>query len=50
MEDFIMSVYRTLFQALKDILAPDSDLVPYTLTELSEKLPPYGGTSEKKNS
>lgn len=47
-EDFIMSVYHTLFQALKDILAPDSDLAPYTLTELSEKLPPYGGTSEKE--
>lgn len=47
-ETFIMSVYRTLFQSIKEIFAPESDAEAYSLEELSDILPPYGGTSEKE--
>lgn len=47
-ESFIMSVYHTLFQTIRDIITPDSTAVPYTLAELSEQLPPYKGTSAKE--
>lgn len=48
-ESFLLSVYTTLFNSLKDILCPGSDeLVPYTYSELLRNIPPYKGTSDKE--
>ncbi|ROS31228.1 polysaccharide pyruvyl transferase family protein [Cellulomonas sp. PhB150] len=44
-EDFLTSVYSTLFAGLKAIVAPGSDPEPYTYGELREKLPRYPGTT-----
>jgi polysaccharide pyruvyl transferase WcaK-like protein len=45
-EAFLMTVYETLFNGFKSIVAPDSDKAPYTYDELRAQLPRYGGTTE----
>lgn len=47
-EEFLASVYDTLFSALKAIVAPESDVQPYTFAQLQTKLPPYPGTTAKQ--
>ena len=47
-DDFMISVYRTLFSGLKGILQPNEQIEPYSLEELREKLPRYAGTSRKQ--
>lgn len=47
-DDFMISVYRTLFSGLKGILKPSEQIEPYSLEELREKLPRYAGTSRKQ--
>ncbi|MFS0867877.1 polysaccharide pyruvyl transferase family protein [Microbacterium sp. 179-B 1A2 NHS] len=44
-EQFLLSVYDTLFSALKGIFAPESARSAYTYEELRKNLPRYGGTS-----
>ncbi|MBH0053561.1 polysaccharide pyruvyl transferase family protein [Salinibacterium sp. SWN139] len=44
-EDFLASVYTTLFTGLKDVFAPRSTRAPYSYAELRRKLPRYEGTS-----
>lgn len=46
--DTLMSVYRTLFAGMKDIIAPDSEADAYSLSDLREKMPTYTGTSRKQ--
>lgn len=46
--DTLMSVYRTLFSGMKDIIAPDSQAEAYSLSELREEMPRYAGTSRKQ--
>lgn len=45
-EDYLLTVYTTLFNGIKNVFRPDSSAVPYTYAELMEKLPPFPGTSE----
>ena len=47
-EDYLVSVYRCLFRALKEQIRPDSGAEPYTCQELIGQLPVYEGTSEKE--
>lgn len=47
-EEYLTSVYQTLFDGIKKILCPDAASTAYTYPELMEKLPPYGGTSKKE--
>ena len=44
---FQMSVYTTLFDGIKAIVAPESQKTGYTYEELRTKLPRYTGTSQK---
>ncbi|MFT4050885.1 MAG: polysaccharide pyruvyl transferase family protein [Microbacterium sp.] len=44
-EPFLTSVYDTLFAGIKEIAAPTSARVPFTLEELKNELPPYAGTT-----
>lgn len=46
-EDVLMSVYRTLVEGLRNVLAPESSAEAYSLPELRSHLPRYGGTSRK---
>jgi len=45
---FLMTVYETLFAGLQDIFDPDSEEVPFTYSELRERLPRYSGTTERQ--
>lgn len=44
-EQFLMSVYETLFTGLKAVASPDSERESYSMSELGSKLPRFGGTS-----
>lgn len=44
-EAFTMSVYRTLFEGMKSVLADGQQRTPYTYAELMHHMPPYEGTS-----
>ena len=44
-EDFLMSVYETLFIGLKSIIAPVGRQSPFTYAEVRRQLPRYGGTT-----
>ncbi len=48
-EDYLASVYRTLFNGFKNVFLPDDTTSkPYTYAELMEKIPEYQGTSPKE--
>ena len=49
-ENYLTSVYETLFEAVKGIVYPeDSDgTMPYSYAELLENIPVYAGTTEKE--
>lgn len=47
-EDYLYSVYRTLFEGVKAVLAPDEAVEPFQMEEVLETLPRYSGTSEKE--
>lgn len=47
-EEILMSVYRTLFEGLRGIVAPEASNEPFTQTELHSRLPRYRGTSQKQ--
>lgn len=44
-DEFLYSVYGTLFQGIKGVFAPESTVEAYTVDELREKLPRYKATS-----
>lgn len=47
-QDFMMTVYQSLFHGIKHVLAESADdTQPYGYGELCEALPPYAGTSFK---
>ncbi|GAA1865768.1 polysaccharide pyruvyl transferase family protein [Brevibacterium marinum] len=46
--DTLMSVYRTLFEGLREILIRESEATAYTLERLRERLPRYTGTTRKQ--
>ena len=45
-EDFLMSVYRTLFNGIKNVMEKEGEA--YTYEELMENMPLFEGTSEKE--
>jgi polysaccharide pyruvyl transferase WcaK-like protein len=47
-KDYLLTVYTTLFQGIKNACYPDADAVPYTYDELMENLPPAPGTSKSE--
>lgn len=47
-DEFLISVYHTLFEGLRSTIAQDSTAEPYSLSELRERLPRYSGTSRKQ--
>lgn len=47
-EDYLVTVYNYLFNGLKEIICPESDSVPYSYSELLEKIPAYAGTPKKE--
>ena len=47
-EEYLMSVYTTLFAALKRVLCPDNPAKPYTYQQLESQLLPYEGTSPEE--
>jgi len=48
-QEYLMSVYTTLFNGIKNILfSDDTDISPYSYEELLDNLPPFEGTSEKE--
>lgn len=46
--DYQMTVYETLFDAIKNVVAPNSKQNPYTFKELCKKMVPYPGTTEEE--
>lgn len=42
---YLYSVYKSLFDGVKDILTPDGEAVPYSLNEVYDALPRYPMTS-----
>lgn len=46
--EVLMSVYRTLLDGLRSVIATESSAEPYSLEELRGRLPRYGGTSRKQ--
>lgn len=47
-EKYLYTVYRTLFEGIKKVLAPNTLASPYTLAEVLDALPRYVGTSESE--
>lgn len=47
-EDYLYSVYRTLFGGVKAVLAPDDAAEPFRMEKVIETLPRYSGTSHKE--
>lgn len=47
-DDYLYSVYRTLFEGVKGVLAPNDVIEPFTIEQVFEVLPRYSGTSEKE--
>jgi polysaccharide pyruvyl transferase WcaK-like protein len=47
-QDFLMTVYRTLFAGVKGVVAPRSKAEPYSRAQLDTELPRYGGTNRKQ--
>lgn len=47
-EQFLVSVYDTLFSGMKQIFRPDSKRSPLTYEELKTALPPYEGTNRRQ--
>lgn len=45
-EDYLYSVYRTLFEGVKTVLAPDAVVEPFRMEQVAEAIPRYKGTSE----
>ncbi len=46
-QEYVMTVYNTLFDAMKKIVAPESDKKPYTFQELEKVLAPFKGTTQE---
>lgn len=47
--NYLMSVYLTLFNGIRNIIAPSAqNITPYGYTELLANIPPYPGTSNKE--
>ena len=46
-EDFLKSVYDTLFTGIRDVLAPDHTATPYEYAELWEGMPRQLATGPK---
>lgn len=44
-EEFLTSVYNTLFEGIKSVIAPDSSFEPYSYEQLKTKLPPQPATT-----
>lgn len=50
-EEYLMSVYTSLFDGIRNIVCPEkTDVQPYTYEQLMEALPLYSGTSEAEKS
>lgn len=47
-EEYLASVYTSLFRVMKSLICPDSSAMPYSYAELMEHIPPYCGTSEEE--
>lgn len=47
-EGYLHSVYRTLFEGVKAVLAPDYAAEPFRLERVFETLPRYSGTSDQE--
>lgn len=48
-EEYLMSVYNSLFYGIRNILCPEkSEVQPYSYEQLIAAIPPYQGTSEKE--
>lgn len=45
-EEYLMSVYNSLFYGIKDQLCPEAEVEPYTYAELKEKIPAFEKTSK----
>lgn len=44
-QDFLMSVYNSLFDGIKEIVDPGSPIAAYSYAQLAENLPKYEGTT-----
>lgn len=44
-EDYVRSVYDSLFSAMKSVVAPDSERVPVSSAALRDELPRFAGTT-----
>jgi polysaccharide pyruvyl transferase WcaK-like protein len=47
-EEYLYSVYRTLFGGVKAVLSPDDAAEPFIMEKVTETLPRYAGTSYKE--
>ncbi|MGO2861528.1 MAG: polysaccharide pyruvyl transferase family protein [Brevibacterium sp.] len=47
-DEYLYSVYRTLFKGIRDVLAPDDTIEAFSLGQVFEALPRYSGTSENE--
>lgn len=47
-EEYMMSVYRSLFYALKEQVCPESVAEPYTYEQVLQELPVYPGTTPEE--
>ena len=47
-EEYLMSVYTTLFAALKQVMCPDNPAKPYPYQQLESQMLPYEGTSPEE--
>lgn len=46
-EQYLHSVYRTLFEGVKAVVSPESSARPYTYAEVLDALPRYAGTTQR---
>lgn len=47
-EEYMMSVYNSLFAVIKAQICPDKDITPYTYQQLMCHMPSYMGTSQEE--
>lgn len=47
-KDYLISVYQTMFSAMKDVFAPDSEKEAYSYDELVANIPQFKGTSKNE--
>ena len=47
-KDYLISIYQTMFSAMKDVFAPDSEKEAYSYDELVANIPQFKGTSKNE--